>query len=322
MIRPSSLAIAEHCELSPVLSAEFPETNENIARGNLVDAQVSRTLLGGELATDPDALACIARLSETGLLHPHWYRAVQEKISLCDPETGELITEGTPDIAVLAPPDLAVIVDLKKREQWHAGRLSAPDENLQLHAYGLAWAIRTGATAYKLALCLFGDGTAELLWSQAYPVESAKTLLDRVRRICDRRNVSMIGGPRPRATAGPHCLQCYPRLHCPSWTLPANDGDTALAPMTQPGGLTPENSGRALQAVLALRDVAERGQEILKAYVAQHGPIVVGDRQWGPVRMPGRKSGPSVEELEAQGLGHLVKQGRPYEQWRMHRRRG
>jgi hypothetical protein len=324
MIRPSSLTIAEHCDLAPVLSAEFPETNANIERGQLVDLQVSRELLGGAPATDYDAIACIDALSDAHLLHPWVTRHVQEKIALCDPATGATITEGTPDFAAVGGETesrLVVIVDFKKREQWLAGRVADPDQNLQLHAYALAWAIRSGATTYKMALLLFGEGEATMVWSRVYQVENSQTLLDRIKRIGEKRNVSKIGGARPKATAGPHCLQCYPRLHCPSWTLPAHDGETALAPFTAPGGLTPENSGRALAAVMAIEEAAARAREVLKGYVAANGPIVVGDRTWGPAIMPGRKSGPSVADLEAQGLGHLVKVGRPFEQWRLQKRR-
>jgi hypothetical protein len=74
-------------------------------------------------------------------------------------------------------------------------------------------------------------------------------------------------------------------------------------------------------AVMALEEMAERGREILKAFAETEGPIVVGDRQWGPHTVQGKRSGPSVKELEAMNLMHLIKPGRPHLQWRIGKRK-
>lgn len=324
MIRPSSLTLAEHCELAPVLASEYPETNANIERGNLVDREVTRELLGGQPAQDPDAMACIEWLyrhdvgaSEDGRLY------VQEPISLNDPVTGELITKGTPDI-VWIHENKVLVVDLKKREQYFAGRLTDVDRSLQLHAYALAWAIRSGASSYKMAYLCFGEGDANFVWSMDWNVEAdSNSFLDRMRRIIEKSNANGARGTRPVATAGPHCTQCYQRMHCPQWLLPAHEGSqpSALAPLTQPGGLTVDNAGKALMTVMALEEAAEKARDILKSFVAEHGPIFLGDRQWGPTMVQGRRSGPSVSELEALNLMHLIKPGRPYQQWRIAKRK-
>jgi hypothetical protein len=334
MVRPSSLSLAEHCELAPILAEEFPETNAAIERGNLVDREVARELLGGAAATDPDALACLEWLSREGIVGAppvsegattlgsettggHLF--VQESISLAHPQTGEEITRGTPDIVWIKGGEVTVI-DLKKREQQWAGRLPDVDRSLQLHAYGLAWAIRSGARSYKLAYLLFGDGDASGMWSGTYSASTWQSYLDRMMRIVDKSNATVARGTKPRPTAGPHCAQCYQRIHCPSWLLPAHQGETALSPLSQPGGLTAENAGVALMAVMAIEEAAERAREILKAYATVNGPIVVGDRQWAPVLVQGRQSGPPVKELEAMGLSHLIRNGKPFLQWRMGKR--
>lgn len=322
MIRPSSLTLAEHCELAPVLASEYPETNANIERGNTVDREVSRELLGGDEATDPDAVACIAWLKTEGIngTAPLGFLAVQETVGLCDPETGELITRGTPDIVFIWE-NRVYVIDLKKREQYFAGRLTDVDRSLQLHAYAQAWAIRAGATSYKLAYLLFGDGEASFLWSQVFEMAESRNFLDRMRRIVDKSNANAARGTRPTPTMGPHCTQCYQRLHCPSWLLPAYEGESgALTVLTSPGGLTRDNAGTALMAVMAMEEMAEKAKEILKAFATDNGPIVMGDRQWGPVTMPAKRSGPTLKELEALNLTHLIKPGKPFQSWRIGKR--
>lgn len=324
MIRPSALTLAEHCELAPVLASEYPETNENIERGNLVDREVTRELLGGAVAQDPDAIACVEWLRNLRIgLEPGGRLYVQEPITLNDPATGEVITRGTPDI-VWIDENTVFVIDLKKQEQYMAGRISDPDRSLQLHAYALAWAIRSGASMYKVAYLLFGDGEASYVWSKTWELREALSFLDRMRRINEKSNANGARGHRPVATAGPHCTQCYQRLHCPSWSLPAHEGPTssALAPLTQPGGLTRDNAAAALMATMAIKEVAEKAMEILKAFVEDgNGPIVLGDRQWGPIMVQGKRSGASVAELEALNLMHLIKPGRSYQQWRLGKRK-
>lgn len=304
-----------------MLAAEFPETNDAIERGQLVDKEVSRELLGGDLATDPDARACLKQLAAFGLTEPRSALFVQERIAVHDPDSGEVLTEGTPDIVKLSG-STVIVVDLKKREQWFAGRLLEPNRNLQLHAYGLAWALRLGASSYKLGLLLFGDSDASFVWSEDFRKTQCNVYLDRIRRI-NESDARRDPARRPRPHAGPHCVQCYSRLHCPAWLLPVVEGEnSALKVLSSPGGLSRDNAGQALTAVMALEEAAERARALLREFVHQTGePIAVGDREWGPVTIPGRKSGPSVAELEKAGLSHLVKQGRPFEQWRMQLRK-
>jgi hypothetical protein len=315
-----------------VLSAEFPETNANIERGHLVDGQVSRQLLGGAPATDPDALAVLAWLHEEKMYGVGHTSYVQEAIALVDPDTGETLTEGTGDIAHYDGRSMVTIVDLKKREQYAAGRLKDPDDNMQLHAYGLGWALRLGAKAYRLALLLFGDGKVEAIWSTVCFTETPDRLgakswvpyLDRIRKVKEGHHALVASGARPLPTAGDHCAQCYARAHCPSWMFPEplpSAADSALVPLSKPGGITKDNAGDLLLYVMAVEEQAKRAREVLQSWArANGGAIAVGDRKWAPIVMNGRKSGPTVDELEELGLGHLVKQGKPYESWRIGKR--
>jgi CRISPR/Cas system-associated exonuclease Cas4 (RecB family) len=228
VIRPSSLSIARYCQLAPALSERFPSRSEATDRGHDVDAQATAELRDGVVATDADARAIVEWVGrELG----GQILQLQAPVALQDPDTGGLLTKGTADLVAHDPDWLSVcVVDFKKREQWLAGRLAAPDDNLQAHAYGLAVAIANNARHYNLCLLLFGDGEVEPMWSRRYDVEEWTPVLEEIRAIQDAQSAD------PKPTSGPHCLACYPRLHCPSWTLPALQGPTELEPLTKPGG--------------------------------------------------------------------------------------
>ena len=311
MIRPSSLSIARHCQLAPVLSERWPTKSAATDRGNDVDAQATGELTGGPKATDADARAIVAWFAEH---MPGWSFRVQAKIQLFDADTGGLLTEGTPDVQAeppnALPGDIVVIVDIKKREQRFAGRLPAIDDSLQLHAYALAAA---QGNPYQLVYLLFGDGDAESEWSRVYTPEDQAPILEEIRGIQARSRHD------PRPTEGPHCLACYPRIHCPTWALPAHQGPSELEPFTQPGGLSVENFGKALLAVTALEEVAERARDQLKAFAKAHGaPVPVGaGKAWGPVWNKG-KAGIDAEALKADGLlEKYTRRGAPYPTYRI-----
>lgn len=315
MIRPSSLTLARHCALSAKLSEQYPTRNENTDRGNVVDAQFTAAVRDGVVPTDPDARACAEYVFEVFL---GYAATVQQRVELYDDDTGGLITAGTPDFVAVETPPLALkIVDLKKREQYAAGRLADPDDNDQLHAYAIAECQRTGAEEYQNILLLFGDGKVEALASRRYRKEDWGPILDRIKAVNSDPN------PNPVGTSGDHCAKCYPRIHCPHWTLPAHElavqteaGEVSIgpfAPLTN-NTLSPENAGRAVLAWTALGEAYDHAKEILTAYVDANGPIVVGDRQWGARMMPGRVS-IDRDALERDGLTERYsKIGKPFQQ--------
>lgn len=319
MIRPSSLQAAEHCELSAVLSAEFPHTNAGTVRGSLVDQQVSDELRGGPIAEDPDARACVQFIREHLYVGPGHWLAVQEKVALHDPDTGELLCKGTPDVVGMDLFETSVIVvDMKKREQWYAANLAPPDENLQLGAYGLAHSFIRGAP-YQTCILLFGDGAVEPLWSRTYTNVESRPILDRIRAIAAREKAR--GATRPVGVVGSHCSSCYSKRHCPAWLLPAHDGPTALAPYVQPGGITRENSERAFLLYKQLDDARGLLRGMLEDHVAAEGPIPVGEgKQWGPIAWPARES-VDLRALKADGLERYIRKGTPSVQWRITRQK-
>lgn len=309
MIRPSSLKIGRYCSLAPHLSDRFADRSEAASYGSEVDRIVVLGLKGHSgVFGDPkallDATACIDWV-ERELTSKGWALRIQEKVRLYDLDTGGLLTEGTPDIVALKG-DEVIIVDLKKREQYWAGRLDDIDVDLQTHAYALANVISAGAKRYRKAFLLFGDGQVQAMWSQDYEEKDWLPIIAEIRQL-ELRDV--------KPTRGTHCLSCYPRQHCPAWLLPEGGVETALVPLSKPGGLTNENAYQALELYKRAEDLMDKVGEQLKDFARKNGGIVAGDRKWAPVLMPGRKSA-NVAALEAAGLAEYVREGGRYEQFR------
>ena len=313
MIRPSSLQLAEKCDLAAVLGARFPVTNANIERGITVETMVYEALQTGAGPLDPEAADCV-----------RWIRAhievleVQTLVKLWDLDTNTVTTEGTPDIVGIDSwsPDTLVIVDLKKREQLIAGRLAHIDDNLQLHAYAIAQVLHRAMKSYRTCFLTFGDGKAEAIWSRAYTCAEWLPILKRIRVICARE--SQRGDNEPLGKAGPHCTDCYSRVHCRHWALPAHQGPSVLEPFTRPGGITVENAGQGLLAIKALREIADRAEAQLQAFRELQGPgsVIVGEKTWEPIEVSGRPTA-DVASLRRAGLSEYIKEGRPYKQWRL-----
>jgi hypothetical protein len=87
-------------------------------------------------------------------------------------------------------------------------------------------------------------------------------------------------------------------------------------PFAQPGELTPDAAAAGL-SWLDLADMAiKRAKELrdivednINAFTALHGPVLVGDRQYGPREKRGNRRGPTLGELEAGGHADMIKPG-------------
>ena len=318
-VRPSALSLAEKCPLSPVLSARYQELNPNIERGQFVEQRVYEALETGQTPEDADAADCY-----------RWLRAhvditeYQREVTLYEekrappwPVNSDFITKGTPDIVAEDQwtRDLCII-DLKKREQVTWGKVPDADNNLQLHAYAIAHALRDEYPRYRTCLLTFGEGRAEALWSRTYTSVEWRPILERIKQICLRPGNT--SGEDPPGRAGPHCTDCYARLHCPNWALPAHQGPSALEVFTREGGLTRDNVERAYLAAKSVKEMGERALELIQAYRLIRGPgsVMVGEKSWEPVQTAGRKTA-DVAALERDGLSGYVRQGQPFQQWRL-----
>ena len=316
MIRPSSLSIAKHCALSPVLSERYPSTSVATERGSLVDARVMAWISpAGEQAAmlpdDPDAKACCEWLAAN---LPDYRMEPQKRVELRDSDTGAIVTAGTADIvATNAQHGDIIVIDLKKREQYDAGRLADPDDNDQLHAYALASTPEGGS--YHLCLLLFGGGRVEALWSQRYAAEAGVVdsrdgaiqyrswdpILARIVAVNERRD------PNPKGNSGDHCAQCYPRIHCPHWAKRTeSDPDPADGPAL-------------LLAAKASEENAKRWRELARDAVDYRGPFRVGAQEFRRIMVPGRVTVDS-DALEQAGLyERFSRVGRAFPQYKLTR---
>lgn len=302
MIRPSGMAHAEKCAYSVELAERFPETSEAAERGGLVDGQNSDALKHGTPVTDRDAKACLAALAGLELAGEV---LVQEKVALVDPETGAVLTEGTPDVQVVGA-DTVATVDWKKREQYYAGYLAEPDDNLQLHAYSIARGLVRGARAYQNFIVLFGDGEAEVLRSRVYPQAEWWPFIERIRAIQDKPRI-----PAP----GPHCQNCWQRWLCGSYRERAKLALTLLPQTTELGAsLTDEQAVELAQRAEQVKAAAGLALDMVKAHLRAGGKVEAGGKRFVATVMPGRRTA-DVEALERDGLIKYIRKGAGYERW-------
>jgi hypothetical protein len=330
-VRPSSLQLAELCDLAPRLSTEYPESHVNTRFGSAVDAQVT-TIIRSMVSGDTSGLPTEEELlTETGKIlewleanYPieQWQYFVQEKVTLVDPETDEVLTAGTPDLICLHRTEPRfVCVDWKKRGQMWAGHLPPPDTNLQQLAYVAAFwlevsKVRVIESAKIILACWDANGVT--------PQESSNILEDRLRELVERvRSVPQIDleQPRPEASIGDHCDHCYQRMHCHAHLLPmavvAKAGLPAPFAEFTDQPLTVETAVKALGWLEGARRVLREAGKIadlvegnVDAFVLQNGPVEAGEMIYGPRPVTGKRAGATVATLEDEGLQRLIRTGK------------
>lgn len=313
-IRPSSLQLAEKCQRSPWLANRYPEENDNTRHGSAVDADISAALQDGETPK-----------TKEGLLLLDWIRGrftedaqyfVQRKVSLFDPVSGELITEGTPDLLVVDGKRL-YIVDWKTKGQMFAGHLKRPDDNLQQQAYLVAAGMEIGSEEGQIILACFDEKSVIAIEGAVLPGEAWWPLLDRIKAVPPVD----FDGPEPMAIKGEHCDGCYQKQHCSAYLLPAmREMPEALVPFSESRAvaLTLDQAKEGLawlaqaeEAISRAKKVKEVVQGQLETFVTAAGPIEHEGMVWGPIPTTGKRSGPTLTELEDLGLTNLIRSGKP-----------
>lgn len=310
--RMSSLPVARYCGLSPTLlnpsgRAAVISTAFHARCADLPDAEDKWALLTDEERAEledwqvpPDTIVEGARLKYSEA-------AVEQEVSL------EGIV-GHPDMYWVCEVDgrtIVFVADIKKSRFSAVGGLSS----LQLHGYAIALVEEHGADGYVVGIWLPVD--AEWEWGEY--VDAMSPEYARQRRV-----IIAASQTPPEANTGSHCSDCWSRLHCPAYTLPAHDPDSWLAPMTKPGGLTKENAFDILVKLGAVKKVVEQVDANLKAF-AKSTPISDGNgKEWGPGLQKGRESVCSPKELREK-LGkdaeRFIKRGGSFERytWRKER---
>lgn len=312
-IRPSSLQLAEQCSLSPWLSNRYPEETGYIRKGSGVDTDISGALEHGTEPTTPAGKILIAWVRQRFSAEARFW--VQRKVSLFDPVSGELITEGTPDLLVLDGARLYV-VDWKSIGQLYQGYLKKPDDNLQQQAYLVAAGMELEATEGQIILACFEDKKITPIEGKVLQAEDWWPLIDRINAIPPID----FDGPAPMAVKGEHCDSCYQKMHCSAYLLPAmREMPEALVPFTEGRALalTQEQAVAGLawleQAEAAVKTagkVMKLVESQLETYATTTGGIEHEGKVWGPIPVTGKRSGPTLGELEELGLTNLIKTGK------------
>jgi hypothetical protein len=295
VIRPSLLNRAEVCGLVPLLAEQCPETSEAAAFGRAVHAEIVAAYQAGRSATIPEAQAALDFIEAT---FRDCRLSLEQKVQLLN-GWGETVTEGTPDLVALLDDGTRVTID------WKTGRpdnVPAPDDNLQLMAYGLA--VSRGA-AFKTALVFLSGDRYEARWSEVYRPQDHPAVYARVLKAASAK---------PEANPGDHCGACYQRLFCPSWQSRLQ---TALAVIDKTGDLTVDDkvASALIQRVYAVREAAELAENLVKAHVRGGGACIVDGETYRPSMQPGRETA-DLKAMKADGLDKYVKRGADFEKWR------
>lgn len=322
-IRPSSLQLAEKCQRAPWLAHRYPEENERTQLGKAVDDDISGALLEGREPVTPEGVLLIAWLrSRFGPEARYW---IQRKVQLFDPETGELITKGTPDLLVLVGRRL-YIVDWKTKGQMFAGHLAPPENNVQQQAYLVAAGMEFDAEEAQIILACFDLKGVTPLPGPVLPASEWWPFIHRIKAV---PHIDF-EGPAPVAVMGEHCGSCYQKGHCTAYLLPAmSETPQELVPFTEGQGLTsPEQVLAALEwleradsALSAAKRIRELVIDQVNTFVRVNGPIRKEDLEYGPVPSNGARKGPTIGELEELGLTNLIKPGKPGVKFTWHKGR-
>lgn len=171
--------------------------------------------------------------------HPDMYWIVEHKRDDDDP----------------APLRVCYLADMKKTE------FSAADglESLQLMAYALTLASKYQCDEFAVGVWVITDGTWD--WSDRYSMEDFdKTAAILAQVIAAAKNTD------GEFCVGPHCRDCWDRLHCKEWLLPFGDPAAKLAAFAKEGGITPDNALEAIEYAQGAKRVLDAVLETLKAY--------------------------------------------------------
>lgn len=195
-------------------------------------------------------------------------------------EAGEVVTCGTLDFAWVHE-GVAYVGDMKK-SAWN----TAGPDSLQLLTYGYAWAKKHDCRSFCVGLWIIED--AEWRWSPTvYEMDSLASLDLLGRIVYAALNVT------GEANFGDHCRNCYARVHCPEYALPAPLADKFLT-KDAVGDAIQEQSGAKLLAMLEfverVEPMIERVKEEAKERARRGVPVERDGKVLKFIRTRGRES--------------------------------
>lgn len=316
-VRGSSLDAAYHCGLAATLAKNAPKVQDEYRlTGNAMDAGLE-WIVGGssdaeahgryrsymaELSADEqvrideeiDRVCKALQPLDKSKIHPkvqeRW--AIDENGLYCDYDSPRAISRGRADWC-WQEGEITNVLDFKRG----FGPFLGPYESLQVGAGGIALMQKRDTPLVRLGIGhVPPDGILRFRFTEPMDMEQLEGTWQRV-KLATSRNPEL-------ANVGPHCDMCHQRLRCPAYILPGvnpQKRDEALAPMFSDETPTPEAVERLLQAADVLDKLAERGKKYVKAYIAAHGPLRRGNKEYRLCASPGRAS-ISVEALKRTGL--------------------
>jgi hypothetical protein len=320
VIRPSALSVGEKCALAPRLAEQYPETSAAAERGGVIHREIARALTALRSSNaEPGRAALLGDLSPEAVAAVEWALRtfghalsqfhVEETLTLSDPETGAMLTEGTPDLVVVSAGELHCI-------DWKTGdheRVPPVEENMQLMAYAAAASLHYDITPGRAYIVPVQAHIVSVRGGKARHEPGPLWGPDDIWRILDR--IRAIQAKEPAAAPGPHCQDCWQRPVCPSYRERAI---TALSVIqrqpTTELALTDEEASALKERHDMAADVLKQVDLMLKGHVQQGGRVVANGKEWRPQMIPGRKTA-DVRALEAAGLTQYVREGEPYERW-------
>lgn len=189
-----------------------------------------------------------------------------------------------------------------KRSEW---TVSDPN-SLQVLAYGWAYSKKLGADAFVPGIWAAMEG--KWMWGDWFDMQDLDSLdlWDRIRHAALNKD---------QAATGPHCRNCWARLHCPEYLFPSHERAGALTAFAEGHEPTSVEVADAYLAAQAMEDIAKRIKENAKEYARRGNEIVSADgRKLVMSERQGREtvSVASLRKESPELADRLVKRGEPY----------
>lgn len=284
--RMSSLNVARYCPKAPKLGAQYgagraalmgsafhamaaapndPETHRLWCQLTEEEAvEVCRWRKPDPIELESETLRYDDSIREVAL-------ALNSVGGACEPDDPDCITVGHTDCAWVVERDwdrIAYVLDLKKTE-WTVK--TAPEKSLQLLAYGLAAAAKYGCDGFCVGIWACTEATYD--WSGIIMVDSdeARAAWELIKHAATHTE--------GEARTGSHCADdCYGRLHCEEWLLPAalaTQDIGALGSLVE-GASGEMDNDRALSLALLSKRLEDLGKVLkdhMRAYARRH-PVI------------------------------------------------
>lgn len=266
--RFSALPAAELCGHALTLAEKYPAGSRRTLMGTARHSTATDADREKLTAEEREELATLAHFPAQDIV-PADALFYQEEPEIALDAEGRAVQFGSEAVVSQGHPDhvwlhagIAYVVDMKPdTERYHPLML-------QNCAAGFALANLWGVEYMRLGIWGYRD--AKMRWNSEGPIA-----LDSPQAAELWRRVLFAATRDREAITGPHCGDCYQRLHCEHRLLPAAvataNGDLAL--MAEGGHelWSPERAIKAYTTLKALRDIEKTASETLENYLVQQG---------------------------------------------------